>query len=240
MTDFADTSTATNAAIQLDDVHKVYPMGNAVVNALAGISHRFDRGSFWAVMGPSGSGKSTLLNLMGCLDRPTSGRCLIDGENVADLDDNMLSELRLRRIGFIFQNFNLIPQLTVSENIQLPLFYLGWDAHRSDLRAAELAQMLGLGDRLQHRPTELSGGQQQRVAIARSLANDPPILFADEPTGNLDSKTGQQILDLIIRLNIEGHTLVIVTHDADIAARASSRMYMHDGRVERIENGGAH
>ncbi len=221
--------------IQLDDVHKIYPMGQTDVHALDGVTHGFARGSFWAVMGPSGSGKSTLLNLMGCLDRPTRGNCLIDGQNVADLDDDQLSEVRLRRIGFIFQSFNLIPQLTVSENIQLPLFYLGWDARRSAQRAAELADLVQLADRLRHRPTELSGGQQQRVAVARALANDPPILFADEPTGNLDSATGEQILELIRMLNAEGRTVIIVTHDPKIAAHTRGKLHMHDGRIDRVE-----
>ena len=221
--------------IQLDDVHKTYPMGQTDVHALDGVTHGFARGSFWAVMGPSGSGKSTLLNLMGCLDRPTRGNCLIDGQNVAHLNDDQLSELRLRRIGFIFQSFNLIPQLTVSENIQLPLFYLGWDARRSAQRAAELAELVQLADRLRHRPTELSGGQQQRVAVARALANDPPILFADEPTGNLDSATGDQILELIRMLNDEGRTVIIVTHDPKIAERTRGKLHMHDGKIDRVE-----
>lgn len=230
------TSAGTdNGVIQLDDVHKIYPMGSADVHALAGVTVRFERGAFWAVMGPSGSGKSTLLNLMGCLDRPTSGRCFIDGHNIADLDDDRLSDLRLRRVGFIFQNFNLIPQLTVEENIQLPMFYLGWESRRSAHRAAELADMVGLGDRLAHRPTQLSGGQQQRVAVARALANDPPILFADEPTGNLDTATGEQILELIERLNGDGRTIIMVTHEASIARRAAMQLHMRDGRIDRID-----
>ncbi len=228
----ADTG---DGEIRLDDVRKVYPMGSTDVHALAGVTLRFERGAFWAVMGPSGSGKSTLLNLMGCLDRPTSGRCFVDGHNVADLDDDRLSELRLRRVGFIFQNFNLIPQLTVEENIQLPMFYLGWESRRSARRATELAEMVGLGDRLAHRPTQLSGGQQQRVAVARALANDPPILFADEPTGNLDTATGEQILDLIDRLNQEGRTIIMVTHESAIAQRADRQLHMLDGRVDRID-----
>ena len=221
--------------VKLEDVHKIYTMGNNVVNALAGVTVSFKAGSFWALMGQSGSGKSTMLNLVGCLDRPTRGRCLIDGEDIAHLDDDKLSDLRLRRLGFVFQSFNLIAQLTVQENIELPLFYLGWDPRKSADRAAELAELVGLGDRLDHRPNQLSGGQQQRVSIARSLANDPPILLADEPTGNLDSATGAQIITLLHKLNDEGRTIIMVTHTPEIAAHARSRLIMKDGRIERIE-----
>ncbi len=188
-------------------------------------------------MGPSGSGKSSMLNLLGCLDRPTSGTYLLRGQDVSRLPDNDLSELRLRHLGFIFQSFHLIQQLTVRENIELPLYYLGWEPEVAAERARLLADQVGLGDRLEHRPNELSGGQQQRVAIARALANDPPILMADEPTGNLDSATGEQIMTLIARLNAEGKTVIMVTHEAEIAAHASHRMHMRDGRVERIEEG---
>jgi putative ABC transport system ATP-binding protein len=226
---------ATEAVIQLDEVTKVYPMGGNPVHALAGVTHSFRRGSFWAIMGASGSGKSTMLNLLGCLDRPTTGRCLIDGQDIAHMSDDKLSDLRLRRLGFIFQSFNLIPQLTVQENIELPLYYLGWDPARSAERAAELAEMVGLGNRLDHRPTQLSGGQQQRVAIARALSNDPAILLADEPTGNLDSATGVQIMQLLQRLNAEGRTIIMVTHEPDIAAYARARLVMRDGRVETID-----
>ena len=230
------SSPATNGyAVQLDDVTKYYQMGENQVRALDGVSLRMARGSFWAIMGPSGSGKSTMLNLLGCLDRPTTGRCVIEGHDVGTLDDNDLSELRLRRLGFIFQSFNLIPQLTVRENIELPLFYLGWDAHESAERAAELAEMVGLGERLTHRPTELSGGQQQRVAIARALSNDPPILLADEPTGNLDSATGAQILALLEELNGQGRTIIMVTHEPDVAAHAHVRLHMRDGKVDSID-----
>ena len=165
---------APEPVVRLIDVEKIYPMGAQSVHALAGVSISFMPGSFWAIMGPSGSGKSTLLNLLGCLDRPTRGDYILDGQIVADLSDDQLSELRLRRLGFIFQSFNLIPQLTVQENIEMPLYYLDWDARQSADRAVELAERVGLGDRLGHRPTELSGGQQQRVAIARALANDAP------------------------------------------------------------------
>lgn len=219
----------------LENVSKTYRMGSQEVQALAGITASFERASFWAVMGPSGSGKSTLLNLLGCLDRPSSGRYTLKDQEVGLLDDDSLSELRLRELGFVFQSFNLIPQLTVEENIQLPLYYLGWDPEESAGRARELARRLGLGERLRHRPMELSGGQQQRVAIARALANDPSLILADEPTGNVDSATGAEILRLLTGLNRQGKTIIMVTHEAEIAAYAGRRLYMRDGVVERIE-----
>jgi putative ABC transport system ATP-binding protein len=219
----------------LEDVHKVYRMGSQEVRALNGLTMAFSRGSFWAILGPSGSGKSTLLNLLGCLDRPSEGRYVIRGRDTARLDDDALSELRLRTLGFIFQSFNLIPQLTVEQNIHLPLYYLGWEPEASERRARELAEMVGLEARVSHRPSELSGGQQQRVAIARALANDPALLLADEPTGNLDTQTGTEIMELLARLNREGKTILMVTHEPSIAAYASSRMYMRDGRIERVE-----
>jgi putative ABC transport system ATP-binding protein len=225
--------------IQLDDVHKIYPMGATEVAALAGVDLSIHVGSFWAIMGPSGSGKSTMLNLLGCLDRPTHGRYTLDGEDVGTMDDDELSDLRLRRLGFVFQSFNLIPQLTVQENIELPLFYLGWEARKSAARAAELAELVGLGDRLDHRPAELSGGQQQRVAVARSLANDPAVLLADEPTGNLDTATGQQIMALLTELNRAGKTIVMVTHEMEIAAYAEHHLHLRDGRVDQVRSGEA-
>lgn len=218
-----------------DGVHKTYTMGTQEVHALAGVTARFRRGSFWAIMGPSGSGKSTMLNLLGCLDRPTAGRYVLEGRNVSALSDDELSEIRLRHLGFVFQSFNLIPQLTVEENIHLPLYYQGWDPEPGHERARELAAQVGLGDRIHHRPTELSGGQQQRVAIARALANDPSILLADEPTGNLDSSTGQEITALLMDLNRKGKTVIMVTHEREIAACARSRLFMKDGLVERVE-----
>jgi putative ABC transport system ATP-binding protein len=226
---------ATAPMIELIDVTKVYRMGSTEVRALDGLSLTIPRGGFWAILGASGSGKSTLLNIIGCLDRPTSGRYLIDGRDVSRLDDNALSEMRLRKLGYIFQSFNLIPQSTVEENIHLPLYYQGWEPEAGFKRARLLAEQVGLGDRLRHRPQELSGGQQQRVAIARSLANDPAILLADEPTGNLDSRTGAEIMSLLAGLNAQGKTIVMVTHEADIAAYAQHRLHMKDGRVERIE-----
>ena len=187
--------------------------------------------------GIDGSGKSTLLNLLGCLDRPTSGKYFFESQDISTLNDDALSELRLRQLGFIFQSFNLIPQLTVQENIELPLYYLGWEHSRGSSRARELAEVVGLSERLNHRPMELSGGQQQRVAIARSLANDPPILLADEPTGNLDTATGAQILELLAKLHRQGKTVIMVTHEADIASYATGRLHMLDGVIDRVEEG---
>ncbi|NQT04360.1 MAG: ABC transporter ATP-binding protein [Planctomycetes bacterium] len=221
--------------VQLEEARKVYQMGMQEVNALAGVTISFKKGSFWAIMGPSGSGKSTMMNILGCLDRLTSGHYYIEGQDVGRLDDDSLSELRLKHLGFIFQSFNLIPQLTVQRNIELPLYYLGWDAEQSARRARELADEVGLGDRLNHRPTELSGGQMQRVAIARSLANDPQVIFADEPTGNLDSITGEQIMEVLANLNRQGKTIIMVTHEQHIAAYADNRLHMIDGVVDRIE-----
>ncbi|MBN2325965.1 MAG: ABC transporter ATP-binding protein [Candidatus Omnitrophica bacterium] len=228
--------SSNGVAAYLNDVHKIYQMGMQEVKALAGVSISFETGSFWAILGPSGSGKSTLLNLLGCLDRPTKGTYVLNGHDVSTLDDDDLSDMRLRHLGFIFQSFNLIPQSTVEENIQLPLYYQGWDPEESAERARVLARMVGLEDRLSHRPMELSGGQQQRVAIARALANDPAILLADEPTGNLDSHTTIEIMNLLRALNQQGKTIIMVTHERDIAEYAKHRLYMRDGLIETIES----
>ena len=230
----SDSSSRQVVAV-LEAVTKVYQMGEAQVRALAGVTVAFDSGGFYAIMGASGSGKSTMLNLLGCLDRPTSGRYLLEGQDVAVLDDNALSEFRLRHLGFIFQSFNLIPQLTVRENIELPLYYLDWDANESTARVEEMAARVGLADRLEHRPAELSGGEQQRVAIARALASDPSILLADEPTGNLDSATSKQIMALLSELNEQGKTVLMVTHEPELAAYASRRLHMEDGLIDRID-----
>ncbi len=231
----ATSKPAPGAVVHLQHVRKNYTVGATTVKALAGVDLQIGRKEFWAIMGPSGSGKSTLLNLLGCMDRPTSGRYILNGHDVSTMDDDALSDIRLRELGFIFQSFNLIPQLTVLENIELPLFYLGWEAARSAERAAELAAKVGLGNRTHHRPAELSGGQQQRVAIARALANDPAVLLADEPTGNLDSVTGQQIMEFLIHLNQSGKTIIMVTHEPEVAAHAATRMHMRDGVIDRIE-----
>jgi putative ABC transport system ATP-binding protein len=223
------------AAVRIENVHKIYHMGGQEVRALNGVTASFRRGSFWAIMGPSGSGKSTMLNLLGCLDRPTSGSFLLAGHDVSRLEDDALSEMRLRHLGFVFQSFNLIAQLTVEENIHLPLYYLGWDPARRRERARELAARVGLAERLHHRPSELSGGQQQRVAIARALANDPALLLADEPTGNLDSATGEEIMSMLVELNRQGKTIIMVTHEPKIAARAGCRLHMRDRVVDKVE-----
>ena len=229
------SSSSHDHIVRLEDAHKIYQMGQQQVNALAGVSIGFKKGDFWAIMGPSGSGKSTMMNILGCLDRLTRGKYFLEGTDVSTMDDDALSDLRLKHLGFIFQSFNLISQVTVQRNIELPLYYLGWDAAESAKRGRELAAKVGLEERLDHKPQELSGGQMQRVAIARALANDPNILFADEPTGNLDSKTGQQILDLLIELNEQGKTIIMVTHETHVAACAKAKLHMKDGRIERIE-----
>ena len=221
--------------VRLEKAYKIYRMGKQEVKALAGVTVSFHRGSFWAIMGPSGSGKSTMMNILGCLDRLTKGLYFLEGHDVSTLDDDALSEFRLKHLGFIFQSFNLIPQLTVQRNIELPLYYLGWDSQRSAQRAMELANKVGLEERLDHRPAELSGGQMQRVAIARALTNDPQILFADEPTGNLDTTTGEQIMTLLVELNQQGKTIIMVTHETHIAAHARKRLHMKDGLIERID-----
>jgi putative ABC transport system ATP-binding protein len=225
---------ANEGVIRLENARKIYTIGSHEVKALDDVSVSFERGSFWAIMGPSGSGKSTMMNIVGCLDRLTTGKYFLEGEDVGTLDDDDLSEFRLKHLGFIFQSFNLIPQLTVLRNIELPLYYLGWEQEDSEARAKELAESVGLGMRLDHKPTELSGGQMQRVAIARALANDPKILLADEPTGNLDSKTGDQIMELLVELNQQGKTVIMVTHEMDIAMHAKKRLHMRDGVVDRI------
>lgn len=231
------SQSSRDTIVRLEDAHKIYQMGQQQVNALAGVTIGFQKGDFWAIMGPSGSGKSTMMNILGCLDRLTRGKYFLEGTDVSTMDDDALSDLRLKHLGFIFQSFNLIAQVTVQRNIELPLYYLGWDAGESARRARELAAKVGLEGRLDHKPQELSGGQMQRVAIARALANDPNILFADEPTGNLDSKTGQQILDMLVELNEQGKTIIMVTHETHVAACAKAKLHMKDGLIERIEEG---
>jgi len=228
------TEPGQSAAIRICEIQKRYVLGlDLEVYALRGISLQIESGSYVAIMGPSGSGKSTMLNILGCLDRPTSGSYLLGGEDVARMPDDALSEARGKKIGFIFQSYNLIAQLTVIENIQVPLLYQGKDLKMHLGRCVELANLVGLGDRLHHRPNQLSGGQQQRVAIARSLVNDPLMILADEPTGNLDSRTGQEVLELIDRLNEGGKTIVLVTHDERIAERAHRVIHMKDGLIDR-------
>ncbi|MDI6450835.1 ABC transporter ATP-binding protein [Anaerobaca lacustris] len=219
----------------MEDLCKSYQLGSTELRVLREINLAIESGEYVAIMGPSGSGKSTLLNMIGCLDRPTSGDYRLGGQSVSDLDDDELSKIRGARIGFVFQSFNLIAQLNVVENIEIPMYYQGYTEHESDERARELATMVGLGDRLDHRPSELSGGQQQRVAIARALSNDPLIILADEPTGNLDSSSGADILTILDRLHNEGKTLIVVTHDEQIATRAERVIRLFDGYVDKEE-----
>ncbi len=221
--------------VRLEKAHRVYTMGSQRVEALAGIDIDFSRGSFWAVMGASGSGKSTLMNIIGCLDRLTRGRYIFQGRDISALSDDGLSNIRLNHLGFVFQSFNLIPQLTVQQNIELPLYYLGWEARTSGDHARHLARQVGLQDRLGHRPAELSGGQMQRVAIARALATNPDLILADEPTGNLDSTTSHQIMALFAGFHRAGKTIIMVTHESSIADYATQRLYMRDGRIEQIQ-----
>jgi putative ABC transport system ATP-binding protein len=226
------SAPTTSTVVSLRDVIKTYVMGDAEVHALAGVDLDIDDGEFVAIMGPSGSGKSTLLNLLGCLDRPSSGAYVLGGRDVATMSDNELSSVRSARIGFIFQSFNLVASLNVYENIEVPLFYAGWGTRKARLRSQELAERVGLGSRGSHRPSELSGGQQQRVAIARALSNNPTIILADEPTGNLDSRTGVEIMAMLRELNEEGRTIIIVTHEDDIAAQARRVVTVRDGRIQ--------
>ena len=221
--------------LAMQQLCKNYQLGTVELRVLREIDLTITSGEYVAIMGPSGSGKSTLLNMIGCLDRPTSGDYLLGGQSVSLLDDDQLSMIRGTRIGFIFQSFNLIAQLNVVENIEIPMYYQGFSEEESAERARELASMVGLGDRLGHRPSELSGGQQQRVAIARSLANDPLIILADEPTGNLDSESGAEILGILHDLHDQGKTLIAVTHDEGIASGAERVIHLLDGRIKNQE-----
>jgi len=221
------------AIVRIVDLVKNYYMGTQTVYVLKDMNLSFDAGDFVALMGPSGSGKSTLLNVLGCLDKPTSGSYFLDGTDIARMDDDQLSEVRSTYLGFIFQSYNLLPQYTVVENIELPLLYQGIKLDETTKeRCIALAEMVGLGDRLDHRPLQLSGGQQQRVAIARSLVNDPHLILGDEPTGNLDSKTSIEIMQMLRELNKSGKTIIMVTHENDIAAWARRVVRLRDGRVE--------
>lgn len=219
--------------VYLEHIIKIYrkPGSDVQVTALRGVTLAFQPGEYVAICGASGSGKSTLMNLIGCLDHPTTGRYLLDGEDISTLDDNTLSEIRSRKLGFVFQNFNLIPQLTVLENMEVPLFYQGIPPRVRHKRSETLLERVGLGDRMHHRPMELSGGQQQRAAIARALINDPLFILADEPTGNLDTATGHVILDIFDGLHAEGKTILMVTHEPDVAARCERVVTLRDGRI---------
>ena len=227
-------ATSNREIVRLEQIVKIYstPGTNVEVQALRGLSACIRRGEYVAIVGASGSGKSTLMNIIGCLDRLTAGRYWLYGDDVSELDDNALSDIRGQRIGFIFQNFNLIPSQSVLENLEVPMFYQGVPAHVRRQRVLQIAQRVELTDRLHHKPNELSGGQQQRVAIARALTNNPVMLLADEPTGNLDSKTGLVILDLIDELNAAGMTIIIVTHDPSVAARCKRIIELKDGLID--------
>ncbi|MEM2089478.1 MAG: ABC transporter ATP-binding protein [Candidatus Pacearchaeota archaeon] len=217
--------------VKLDKVCKTYELGKVKVPAVREVSLEIEEGDFIAIMGPSGSGKSTLMNLIGALDVPTAGKIFFKDKNIASISESALAKLRGKRIGFVFQQFNLIPTLTAKENVMLPMIFQGIPAEEREKKAENLLEKVGLSKRANHKPKELSGGEQQRVAIARALANDPEIILADEPTGNLDSKTGKEILEILKKLNEEGKTIIIVTHDSNIAKSAKKIIYIKDGKV---------
>lgn len=225
--------------IELQNVWKTYEMGDNIVHALRGVSFKIHKGEFVAVVGPSGSGKSTMMNLIGCLDIPTKGAIYLHGQNIAHLSESKLAQIRGKTIGFIFQQFNLIPTLTAQENVALPMLFQNVAAPTRQERAARLLKRFGLGDRMEHKPNELSGGQSQRVAISRALANDPAVVLADEPTGNLDSKTGAEVMETLAEIHEQqGKTVVLVTHDLDLVHHAERIIHLKDGQVEKISKGG--
>jgi putative ABC transport system ATP-binding protein len=217
--------------IRLEDVSRVYDTGKVLVPALIDVDLTIDPGEFVAIIGPSGSGKTTMMNILGCLDRPTSGRYILDGTPVEELDDDGLAAVRNRSIGFVFQSYNLLPRTSALENVATPLAYQGVNRRERLARAQAVLEALGLGDRLHHQPTELSGGQQQRVGIARALVTEPALLLADEPTGNLDSHAGAEVIELFRRLHASGRTIVLITHDPDVAAAAERQVHIRDGRI---------
>lgn len=219
------------AVIELKDIMKTYVMGDSVVHALDHVFVQIGRGEFTSIMGPSGSGKSTMMNILGCLDRPTSGEYYLDGKEIAGYDDDELAHTRNAKIGFVFQNFNLLPKLTAQANVALPLIYAGVDEEERMERAKKALEAVGLGERIEHKPTEMSGGQRQRVAIARALVNNPAIIMADEPTGNLDTKSSYEIMDIFKAMNESGKTVVMVTHEPDIAAQTKRILTMRDGKI---------
>jgi putative ABC transport system ATP-binding protein len=236
---YAPDNNSRKVVVRIENLQKAYYLTHMELPVLKGLDMLFYDGEYVSIMGPSGSGKSTLLNILGCLDKPTGGRYLLGDEDIATLSDDNLSAIRGRRIGFIFQSFNLISQLNILENIEVAMYYQQIPKHQRRQRALMLAERVGLADRVYHRPFELSGGQQQRVAIARSLANDPLIILADEPTGNLDSRSGAEILQMLDELNAQGKTIIVVTHDDHVASRTHRTIHLLDGRVERIaERGG--
>lgn len=226
----------TDLVVDLSNVRREYPTGDMVTVALAGVSLQVRRGEFVAIVGPSGSGKSTLMNLIGCLDRPSSGSVRIAGQDVAELNDNELTALRSRSIGFVFQQFQLLPLTSAVDNVATPLLYQGLKPREARRRAADMLTRLGLGERLDFDRSRLSGGQQQRVAIARALVTNPDLVLADEPTGALDTSTGQQVMEILQEMNREGRTIVLITHDVDVARSAQRRVYIRDGLIERDES----
>ncbi|MCI6159416.1 MAG: ABC transporter ATP-binding protein [Selenomonadaceae bacterium] len=229
---------ARDATIQLRDIRKIYQIGEETLAALDGITLDIHKGEFAALMGPSGSGKSTLMNILGCLDRPTSGSYKLDGEEVSHLSDDQLAYTRNRKIGFVFQNFNLLSRISALENVALPLVYAGIGRRERNERAMHFLEAVGLADRADHQPNELSGGQRQRVAIARALVNDPHIIMADEPTGNLDTKSTKEIMQIFEAMHEEGRTIILVTHEPEIAACASRQLLVRDGKITRDEGKG--
>jgi len=229
------SESGSDEVVRFENVRRYYKVGDEVVRALDGVSFSVKSGGYLAIMGASGSGKSTMLNILGCLDRPTEGSYWLNGLDVAEMDDNALSDHRLRNLGFIFQSFHLIPQLTVCENIEMPLLYMGMSAEERRAKAVALAESVGMQHRLRHIPAELSGGQRQRVAVARALANDPAVLLADEPTGNLDSTTSVQIMRLFSELHQQGKTIIIVTHEDEIARFSRSKIVLRDGEIQEMK-----
>lgn len=224
-----------SALILLENIRKSYRLGGVDIHALDGVDLSIHQNEFVALMGPSGSGKSTLMNVLGCLDSPTSGKYALNGKDVGSMRDRQLSEIRNTEIGFVFQSFNLLPRMSSLDNVALPLVYAGISSKQRRVRAQEMLELVGLGDRLKNKPNQLSGGQRQRVAIARALANEPSLVLADEPTGNLDSTTAQEIMEMLTKVNAQGNTIVVVTHEREIAEYAQRIIHLKDGRIERHE-----
>jgi len=221
--------------LEIKKITKVYKMGEVLVNALRGVSFHIDKGQFVAIMGPSGSGKSTLMHIIGCLDHPTEGIFIMDGEDISKVNDNKLAEIRNKKIGFVFQQFNLLARTTILYNVEVPLIYAGVNSKKRKKLAEQALENVGLSNRLKHRPNEISGGEIQRAAIARALVNNPLIILADEPTGNLDSKNGEEIMKIFNKLHQEGHTIIMVTHELEVAKYAQRIIHLHDGLIEKDE-----